>query len=92
MKKTLCQSYNSFNGKNYVGSEGLKAGDLPVSIPKGVTIQALPPSVSEFEALYTSLGQYYDEIVAILHANDLSKTYHNAWEAAKNLQGQTTPR
>jgi DegV family protein with EDD domain len=76
-----------YNGKTYRKSEGLKAGDLPVSIPNGSSIKAVPPSVEEFEEIYITLGQHYDEIVAILHANDLSNTYHNALEAAHNLQG-----
>jgi DegV family protein with EDD domain len=78
-----------FNGKFHERSEGLKASDLPISIPNGLSIKAIPPSVKEFEETYTSLGQQYDEIITILHANDLSKTYHNALEASHNLQGHT---
>jgi DegV family protein with EDD domain len=76
------------NGTLYPKSEGIKASDLPVSAQDNANPKALPPNLQEFEDMYTYLGQYYDEIVAIFHTTDLSKTYQNAVEAAANTQGK----
>jgi len=76
------------NGTLYEKSEGIRAADLPVSVQLNTDLQAHPPSLSEFEDMYTYLGQFYEEIVGIFLTADLSKTYDNAVEAAANIQGK----
>lgn len=66
----------------------LRASDFTPSAPADYQMQTLAPSVETFEKTYLQLAQYYKGIVAILHASGLSKTYQNALQAAKNLQGQ----
>ena len=73
----------------YKKSEGIKAADLPPTLQGNGIPKAVPPSLEEFEQMYTHLGQYYEEIVAIFHTADLSKTYENGLEAAANIRGQT---
>lgn len=75
--------------KLYKKSEGIKAADLPPSLQGNAIPKALPPSLEEFEQMYTYLGQYYEEIVAIFHTADLGNTYDNGLEAAANIRGQT---
>lgn len=76
------------NGTMYSGSEGVRSTDLPAQLENREQVQALPPSVAEFEKMYRSLGRTYDEIVTILHADQLTKTYAHAQAAAKNIQGR----
>jgi DegV family protein with EDD domain len=76
------------NGVLYQKSEGIRAADLPASAQTVADLTILPPSLTEFEDIYTHLGQFYEEIVVILHTADLSKTYHNALEAAASVKGQ----
>ena len=66
----------------------LRAHDFSVSAPKDYQIQVHAPSVETFEKEFLNLGQYYEGIVALMHAHGLSKTYQNAQTAAKNLQGK----
>jgi len=77
------------NGAFYQKSEGIKAADLPISVQGVPDLKVLPPSLTEFEDMYTYLGQFYDEIVVIVHTADLSKTYHNALEAAAASKGKS---
>jgi len=65
----------------------LRAADLPVSKRHGVPPVAIPPSASEFESKYISLSKRYDEVVTILHSNQLSQTYDHALVAAEVCQG-----
>lgn len=76
------------NGALYQKSEGIRAADLPASALKAADLKVLPPSLTEFEDMYTYLGQFYEEIVVILHTANLSHTYDNARKAAANTQGQ----
>lgn len=46
------------------------------------------PSVQTFENNFLQLAKSYSGVVAILHANTLSKTYQNAVSAAKKLKGK----
>jgi DegV family protein with EDD domain len=77
------------NGALYQKSEGIRAADLPLSAQGVADLKVLPPSLAEFEDMYTHLGQFYEEIVVILHTTDLSKTYNNALESAANVKGKT---
>lgn len=72
----------------YHKSEGIKAADLPPSAQRVAGIEVLPPSLDEFQDMYTYLGQFYEEIVVILHTSNLSKTYQNALEAAAAVKGK----
>lgn len=65
----------------------LRAADLPVSKRHGVAPQAVPPSVKEFEKMFISLSKRYDEVVVILHSNQLSRCCDHAIQAAKVSQG-----
>lgn len=73
------------NGKT---AANLRANDFPPSAPAGFNLQVHAPSVETFEKQYLHLAQYYSGIVTLLHARGLSKTYQNAHQAAKNLEGQ----
>ena len=73
----------------YPNSEGIKASDFPVSAQNGLIPKVIPPTAEEFETMFNHLGQFYEDIVAILHSADLSKTYQNAFEAADNISGST---
>jgi DegV family protein with EDD domain len=73
----------------YKKSEGIKAAALPVSLHQNAVPKVLPPSLQEFEKMYTHLGKFYGEIVAIFHTADLSDTYKHAVEAAANTRAQT---
>jgi DegV family protein with EDD domain len=66
----------------------LRAHDLTSSAPEDYSLQVHAPTVETFENNYLNLAQYYAGIVVIVHARGLSKTYQNAFKAAKNLQGQ----
>ena len=74
--------------ERYEKSEGIKAADLPMTARNGLNPQVIPPSIQEFENMYAYLGQFYDEVVAILHSAHLSKTYENAIAAAATTQGR----
>jgi DegV family protein with EDD domain len=77
------------NGTFYQKSEGIRASDLPISAQGIPDLKVLPPSLTEFEDMYTYLGQFYEEIVVIVHTSNLSKTYHNALESAATAKGKT---
>lgn len=75
-------------GQLFKRSDGIRANDFPVSIQNGPMIKAIAPSIEEYEKIYATLGQRYDEIVTIVHSAQFSKTYENAQLAAKNTQGR----
>ena len=75
--------------KLYPKSEGIKASDFPLSAQNGLNPKVIPPTAEEYETMFNYLGQFYEEVVAILHSADLSKTYQNAFEAAENFSGST---
>jgi DegV family protein with EDD domain len=66
----------------------LRAHHFPKSMPAEFNTTVHAPSIQTFEKHFIQLAQSYSGIVAILHANTLSKTTQNAIAAAKNLQGQ----
>ena len=68
--------------------ETLRAHHFPKSLPDNFSTSVHAPSIRTFEKNFLALAQSYTGIVAILHASTLSKTYHNASLAAKNLEGQ----
>jgi DegV family protein with EDD domain len=61
---------------------------MPISLKNGVSAKAVPPSLEEFETMYATLSQRYDEIVTIMHSAQLSDTYENAKTAAETVQGK----
>ncbi len=69
------------------GGEDLRAHHLPPSAPPNFNGSLHPPSVQEFEEMYSQLGQYYSGVVTIVHSAHLSPTYQNALQAATNLEG-----
>lgn len=75
------------DGSFYENGDGLKATDLPVSANQQQSLEAHAPSVDEFEATFNRLGQWYSDIIAILHSSYLSETMANAQAAAALAQG-----
>ncbi|MGD8455661.1 MAG: DegV family protein [Anaerolineales bacterium] len=76
------------NDTLYHKSEGIKAAAFPPSAQRVAGVKVLPPSLDEFQDIYTHLGQFYEEIVVILHTSNLTKTYQNALEAAALVKGK----
>lgn len=68
----------------------LRAHDFSPSAPAVYDIQVDAPSVNTFDQNFLYLNQYYEGILALIHARGLSQTYQNAKTAAKNLQGQVS--
>ncbi|MDH5505904.1 MAG: DegV family EDD domain-containing protein [Anaerolineae bacterium] len=75
------------NGQIYARGEGIKATDMPRTIANGSSTLVVPPSQAEFETIFTSLSAHFGTVVTILHSADLSKTFHNAAQAASAVQG-----
>jgi DegV family protein with EDD domain len=80
-----------WEGKLYVGGEGLKANMFPTSITKTDhnKLKIIPPSVDDFKDLYFRLSNHYDEIVVILQTSSLSNLVENAKAATDIVQGKT---
>ena len=76
------------NDQLYKNSEGVKASDLPATTRNGLKPAALPPSVQEFQRMFASLGQTYQEIIGIFHSGHLTATAGNAERAAEAAQGK----
>ena len=75
-------------GEYFGKSEGVKANDFPKSLNNGHSLKAIAPSVEEFELMFASLGQHYEEILTIVHSANFSKTYENAQLAVENSKGR----
>lgn len=49
--------------------------------------KVIPPSVDEYVTLYTQLAHHYDGVISIHASRALSKSWQNARDAAKQLEG-----
>lgn len=74
-----------FNGLRYADGKDLKLTDLPLSAHGPSSPVARPPSSEEFRQFFQSLGDEYDEIVAILLSPNLCPALTNAQEAVKAI-------
>ncbi|MEK6221468.1 MAG: DegV family EDD domain-containing protein [Chloroflexota bacterium] len=81
--------HTQVGGDFYENSEGIKAGVFPMTIVNDFSHQIIPPSVKDFEAMLANLTSHYDEVLVILHSNDLSDTFKNAEKAVEVIQGQS---
>lgn len=74
--------------QNYTNGKEFKVASLPASVPDGMDLQVQPPSGEDFRKMFVSLGQEYNEIVAILLSSQLNQTVENAIEAADAVRGR----
>lgn len=80
----------SIEARGHVYEEGqeLRAVDLPPMANDRLKPSLIAPSVEKFRDLFLNLGLYYSEIVTILTSASLSPAYHNARQAADDVQGR----
>jgi DegV family protein with EDD domain len=77
----------ALDGKLYQDGKDIKASSLPSSAAKRPTVQAVPPSVEEFQQAFSGLSKRYSDIFTITISSHLSETYQNAVQAAKIAPG-----
>jgi DegV family protein with EDD domain len=75
-------------GRVYREGQGFKAQDLPPSAWDGVDPALIPPSVAEFQKMYSYLGGSYDQVIVITMSSHLNNTYENAQEGAASMEGR----
>lgn len=75
------------NGQVHTDGKDIRAANLPPSAAKAPIPLALPPTVEEFQQVFSHLGTRYNEIVTILLSSQLSDTYRTALEAAETVKG-----
>lgn len=80
----------SINGEMHKKGQGIKAMDFPRKALGDFSAKTIAPSVEECTKVLAGLAQRYEEIVVILHSDDLSETYKNVSQAAKVIMGHTT--
>lgn len=77
-----------FHGVLYPEGQGIRPGDLPSTSTDLLHSRLIPPSVDNFEALFLSLTQHYDDIIAILTSAHLSSAFANAHQAMEQTRGR----
>jgi len=76
------------NGQPFAEGKDIKVNSLPISAQNGLVPRLAPPSIDEFRKLFVSLGQEFNEVVAILLSSHLNGTVENAMEAADAVRGR----
>lgn len=76
------------DGKIYEEGHDLRANDLLPTVNEDYHPRLIAPSFDDFQTLYLSLGQRYDDIIAILASASLTPAFENAQKAAKATQGR----
>jgi DegV family protein with EDD domain len=76
------------NGRLYDEGQELKSSDLPQSASEELHPRLVAPSVEKFVEMFSSLGQQYPDIIAILCSANLTHAYENALKAQKSVQGR----
>ena len=66
----------------------LKVGSLPATAHNGSAPKLIVPSPEDYRQMFLTLGQDYNEIVAICHSSYLSPAYEHAMEAAEAVRGR----
>lgn len=78
------------NGTLYLEGKELRSNTLPPTANKGLNPQVLPPSQDKLRRLFTTLGQSYNEIIAIFLSSQLSSMYASALEASEAVAGRVS--
>lgn len=76
------------NGKVYEEGQDLKATDLPPTANEQLHPRVIAPTSENFQDLYLTLNQRYQEIIAILSSSNLTQAFENAQKAAQATQGR----
>ena len=69
------------NDQIYMEGKGIRAHNLPVSARIGLFPSVIPPSIDEFQHMYTYLGQICDEIVVLLVSSFLIDFDRRTWNS-----------
>lgn len=77
-----------YNGHTVSEGKEIKVGSLPGSLQNAPAPRLVAPSPEEFRHQFLTLGQEYNEIVAILLSSQLSPTIEHAQEAAEAVRGR----
>jgi DegV family protein with EDD domain len=78
------------NGEVVAEPKDIKINSLPPSTSATFQPQVVAPSVEEFRKLFISLGQDYNEIIAVLLSSQLSPAVDHAIEAADGVRGRVS--
>lgn len=77
-----------FNGQVYEEGKDLRASDLPPVIKGTQATRLIAPSPEKLEELLTSLGAYYQDVIAITASSHLTQVYTNLEKALANVRGK----
>jgi DegV family protein with EDD domain len=78
------------NGQVVADPKEIKINSLPPSTGNTFQPQVIAPSVEEFRKLFISLGQDYNEIIAVLLSSQLNPAFDHAIEAADGVRGRVS--
>jgi fatty acid kinase fatty acid binding subunit len=78
----------SLHDQLYQDGQGLRTQDMPVTAWDGLNPKLIPPSVEEFQRMYTYMGRSYTQVIAVLMSSQLNSACENALLAAANLEGR----
>jgi DegV family protein with EDD domain len=75
-------------GQIYHNGREIKASNLPANVNNGQDPALLAPSIEDLRQIYLSLGQTYNEVVAIFLSSKLNPTHLAALKAAETVRGR----
>jgi DegV family protein with EDD domain len=78
------------NGILYEEGKDLKTSNLPATANQSLNPHLRPPAQEKLRQLFVSLGQSYNEIIAILVSSQLSNLYTCAEEAVNDVNGRVS--
>jgi DegV family protein with EDD domain len=85
---SIIPGHLQLGGRLYREGQGLRAQDMPPSAWDGVNPALVPPSVSEFQKMYSYLGGNFDQVIVLAMSSHLNGTFDNAQEAASSMEGR----
>ena len=79
---------SELNGHRY-NHQDYKPVDLPKSATDELSPRLIPPTINEFQKLFTDLAVHYEAIIGIFASQKISAYINNALAAVKNLNGKS---
>lgn len=78
------------NGIFYPEGKDLKSNTLPPTVTRTLNPRVLPPSQDTLRQLFITLGQSYNEVIAIFLSSQLSTMFASAMEACEAVAGRVS--